>query len=229
MHVISFASTKGGAGKTSSAITLGTALARNHKVVMIDADPAHHLLNWANNKPEAIEHMNVWAQTGESGLLDAIDRAKTLADYILIDTEGAANRLNSCVMTESDLVVIPMAETPGERRGAKETAERVVLESRITRRPIPFTILFNRVDYRTRGKLEKRIRAEMEEEFSCFDAELRFRTAYNYVQDAGGTLWDVPRGEGGDITAAIENAELAAINLKHMVDWVKEQTSQTAG
>lgn len=38
MAVISFASSKGGAGKTTSAIILGTELAEGATVIMIDAD-----------------------------------------------------------------------------------------------------------------------------------------------------------------------------------------------
>ncbi len=221
MPVICFASTKGGAGKTTSAITLGTTLAREHRVVMIDTDPELHLLRWANKNPESINHMTVWAQSDEHAILDAIDRAKLEFDFAIIDTEGAANRLNSIVLSESDLVIVPMAETPGEKEGAKETIKKISLESRIVRRPIPFTILFNRIDYRTRSNFEKKIRAEMEEAYSCLDAEFRARVAYNYVQENGGTLWDIPNGEGGVVRAAIENAELAAVNIRYMLDWLK--------
>lgn len=44
MRVISFASSKGGGGKTTSAIILGTELAEGASVIMIDADPAQRLL-----------------------------------------------------------------------------------------------------------------------------------------------------------------------------------------
>ncbi len=40
MPVISFASSKGGAGKTTSAIILATELAQGTDIVLIDADPA---------------------------------------------------------------------------------------------------------------------------------------------------------------------------------------------
>ena len=109
MAVITYASVKGGAGKTTSAIITATTLCRNHKVVIIDADPAHRVMNWAE-KGDLPVRLEVVASRGEKHIHDEIDAAKKRADYVLIDLEGAATRLNAFAMGESDLVIIPMGD-----------------------------------------------------------------------------------------------------------------------
>lgn len=47
MPVISFASPKGGSGKTTSAIILVCELAQKADVIMIDADPAARSQEWS--------------------------------------------------------------------------------------------------------------------------------------------------------------------------------------
>ena len=75
MPVISFASSKGGAGKTTSAIILATELARGTDVILIDADPAGRLTRWAglSRTPGRIE---VIASKGEREIQDEIAAAK---------------------------------------------------------------------------------------------------------------------------------------------------------
>jgi chromosome partitioning protein len=47
MPVIVFASPKGGAGKTTAAVVLGSEVARKEaKVVVIDADPRKRITRW---------------------------------------------------------------------------------------------------------------------------------------------------------------------------------------
>src|SRR5581483_10397717 len=47
MPTIAFVSPKGGAGKTTSAFLLATALAKTYDVTVIDADPNHPIKTWS--------------------------------------------------------------------------------------------------------------------------------------------------------------------------------------
>ena len=49
MPTIAFVSPKGGAGKTTSAFLLSTALAKLYDVTVIDADPNHPVKTWASD------------------------------------------------------------------------------------------------------------------------------------------------------------------------------------
>ena len=47
MPVIAFANSKGGSGKTTSALLLAQALAAHRPTTLIDADPRHPITTWA--------------------------------------------------------------------------------------------------------------------------------------------------------------------------------------
>lgn len=78
MSVITFATSKGGAGKTTSAIILGTTLARKMRVTMIDADPAARLMSWAS-KAELPPELQITASKGERHIHDEIEQAREVA------------------------------------------------------------------------------------------------------------------------------------------------------
>ena len=109
MPVISFATSKGGAGKTTSAIVLGTELAEGTQVIMIDADPAKRLTRWST-LAMLPKSLRVITSQGERFIQDEISDAQSKATFVLIDLEGSASRLTSFAIAESDLVVIPSGE-----------------------------------------------------------------------------------------------------------------------
>ena len=75
MPTISFASSKGGAGKSTSAVLLATELAqRGASVTIIDADPNQPVLRWSK-KPGKPETLTVIAGVTEETLMDTIDKA----------------------------------------------------------------------------------------------------------------------------------------------------------
>ena len=87
MPVISFASSKGGAGKTTAAIVLGTELAEGTSVIMIDADPAKRLVRWSALAPLS-DNLEVLASGGERTIQSEIDEAKTKAAFIISNSQA---------------------------------------------------------------------------------------------------------------------------------------------
>ena len=106
MPVISFATSKGGAGKTTSAIVLGTEFAEATDVILIDADPAKRLTRWST-LARLPSRLQVVTSAGERTIQDEIAKAQRQATFVLIDLEGSASRLTSFAIAESDLVIIP--------------------------------------------------------------------------------------------------------------------------
>lgn len=221
MTTITFASSKGGAGKTTSAIILSMTLAQRNRVCVIDADPAQRLKAWADKAPLPAE-LQVVSCTSERKIHDAIAQAEREFDYVVLDLEGAATRLNAFAMGESDLVIIPMGDEHPDAEGAIETLAQVRLESRALRREIPVRILFARTQAAVKSRLAKSLNAQIRDKVGAFDIELHNRTAYSSLHNYGGTLHDLDRAEVSGVEKAMANADLFAEEVRELLYWVKE-------
>lgn len=213
MSVITFASSKGGAGKTTSAIILATTLCRDHKVCLIDADPAKRLMSWFEKSPQ-ITRLEAFQSHGERHIQDEIEAAKARADFVIIDLEGAATRLNAYAMSESDLVIIPMGDEQQDAEGALETMQELALEARAMRREIPVRIVFARTKAAVKSRLQRSLNAQVRNKIGAFDTELHDRTAFSALHNFGGSLYQMDRDEVTGVAKAIANAELFVEELK---------------
>ena len=79
MPVIVYASSKGGAGKTTSCILSACEVARQGLslgigVSLIDADPNQHSAKWATRAQ--VSNIDIFTDVTEDSIIDVIDRAK---------------------------------------------------------------------------------------------------------------------------------------------------------
>ncbi|NKX40294.1 ParA family protein [Rhodobacteraceae bacterium R_SAG2] len=206
MPVISFATSKGGAGKTTSAIVLGTELAEGTEVIMIDADPAKRLTRWSSLAPLP-PSVKVVTSQGERFIQDEISDAQREASFVLIDLEGSASRLTSFAIAESDLVIIPSGEEQQDADAAIETLAEIEMEGRARRRAIPSAILFARTSAAVKSKLEKHIHRELMKVGRVMKTELHRRTAFSSLHNAGGGLRQLDPADVNGIEKALINAQ----------------------
>lgn len=217
MPVISFASSKGGAGKTTSCIVLGTELAEGIGVTMIDADPAGRLAHWGG-LATLPRNLHFSRSGGERHIQDEIAEARRRTPFVLVDLEGSASRLTSFVVAESDLVVVPMGEEQQDADAAIETLGEVVREGRACRRDIPAVVLFARTNAAVKSKLERFIAAEMRRSVRVLDVELHRRTAFSALHNSGAGLRQLDPGEVNGIDKAIQNASAFAAAIVDVLE-----------
>lgn len=212
MPIISFASPKGGAGKTTSAIVLATTLARGVKVELIDADPAARAIMWSS-RGKLPDNLTVTRSEGEKAIQDEIEAASRRAAFVIIDLEGAATRLNAFAMGESDLVIIPLGDEQQDADAAVEALAQIRQEARFARREIPAALLFARTKAAVKARNAKEINAEMRANVAAFLTELNDRTAFSSLHSYGGSLYGLDPQEVGGIDKAIGNAESFAAEV----------------
>src|ERR1700733_10488827 len=107
MPTIVFASPKGGAGKSTSAVVLATELAqRGTSVTVIDADPNHPVSQWAQ-RPGCPGTLAVVGDVSEEAIIDAIEDAAVRTAFVVVDLEGTASMTVAYPISRADLVVIP--------------------------------------------------------------------------------------------------------------------------
>lgn len=211
MPVIAFASTKGGAGKSTASLLLaGELAAAGGRVVLIDADFSRQpLVAWSAmpGRPEAIE---VVASKGERTILDEIEAGRARAPWVLVDCEGIASRLVSYVISQADLVVIPSREQHQDAQAAIDTAAEVARDGRATRREIPVAVVLTQtsaIKDRTARHVAQELRSSG---LPVLRTEIATRGAYSALWSLGGTLHTLNQSAVRSLEPAITNADAYA-------------------
>jgi chromosome partitioning protein len=152
LPTIAFISPKGGAGKTTSAFLLATALAKTYDVTVIDADPNHPVQTWAGGG-RTPPRLTIVSDANEDTIIERIEDAASTTPFVIVDLEGTASKIVIYAISQADFVVIP---TQGSQLDANEAsrAVRVVMQNgKLTGKAKPYAVLLTRTSpsIRTRG------------------------------------------------------------------------------
>lgn len=189
MPTIAFASPKGGAGKSSSSILLGSDLAeRGSTVTIIDADPNHPLVKWGkkHGRPATL---TVAEANGEEQLVDAIEDAVRKTAFVIIDLEGTASSAVGVAMSRADLVIIPTKGSDLDAAEAVKAIKFIRFQERVYRRAIPYCVLFTQTRPAIRPRTQMNIENELrEQKIPMFGTQLHERDPFRAIFAYGGTL-----------------------------------------
>jgi chromosome partitioning protein len=207
MPTISFASSKGGAGKSTSAVLLATELAqRGASVTIIDADPNQPVLRWSkkSGKPESL---TVIGDVSEETLMDTIDKAARKTAFVIVDLEGTASVMVAHAMTRSDLVIIPTKGSELDAIEAAKVIQFIARQERAYNKKIPFAVLFTQTNPAVRPRTLKSLESDMlKKGIPVLSADLHERDAYRAIFSFGGTLSALKPDLVGNIPGAVRNA-----------------------
>lgn len=160
MPIITLASSKGGAGKTTIAELLIAALAREGaRVAALDADPTRTLHRWLTGAYDG-PAVACEAETDEARLGHRIADLAERAEVVVVDTAGFGNIAANVAMAAADGVLVPMAPGEADVTEAERTVRMVEALARTTRRPIPCRVVLNRAQEQT--TLTRHVAAEAE-------------------------------------------------------------------
>ena len=186
--VISFASTKGGVGKTTLALVLATAFAHRitgsseYRVACIDADP-NNTLDTSLRKTGFLEILSMVSDA--ETLLPTLRDAQRSADLVLIDLEGSANQAMLYAAGKSDLVIIPAQPSAFDVREAKKTAGVVQQAADLVQREIPLSVVLTRTPV-LRQRVAVHSRAQFEKaNLPLLPVELVQRAAFQTMTYTG--------------------------------------------
>jgi chromosome partitioning protein len=148
-QVLTVASTKGGAGKTTIIMALaGTLASEGLRIAVVDADPNRAYASWAEAAYEG-SPVAVRAEADEAQLAEAIDDFTPTADLVLVDTAGFGNRSALLAIAAADAVLVPCTPSRADVEQAAKTLQLVEGAARAARRPIPARVVPSRVKHAT--------------------------------------------------------------------------------
>jgi chromosome partitioning protein len=207
MPTISFASSKGGAGKSTSAVLLATELAmRGASVTIIDADPNQPVMRWSK-KPGKPKTLTVIGGVTEESLMDTIDNAARKTAFVIVDLEGTASVMVAHAMTRSDLVIIPTKGSELDGVEAAKVIQFIGRQERAYNRKIPFAVLFTQTNPAVRPRTLKSLEADLlNQQIPVLAAALHERDAYRAIFSFGGPLSGLNPDLVSNIPGAVRNA-----------------------
>lgn len=219
MPTIVFASPKGGAGKSTSAVLLATELACNGaSVTLIDADPNKPVSRWAK-RPGKPATLGVIGDVDEETIIGEIKEARARTQFVIVDLEGTASAMVTFAIGLASLVVVP---TQGSHLDAAEAARAVKLvrntEASREGLNIPTVILFTRVNAAIQTRDLKEIQAQfVSAGVSVMDTQIVERAAYRALFSYGGTLKTLDPNEVSGIPAARLNSRAFAAEVVNIL------------
>jgi chromosome partitioning protein len=217
MPTIAFVSTKGGVGKTTSALLLALGLAeRGLTVSIVDSDPNLPLKAWGElpGKPETI---SLFHAPSFQDLPGELRKAKQASDWVVVDTEGGAPRMGGMAIANADLVIAPLAASQLDAREAHKVAKMVADIARREGRVIPLACLFARTPPPGRRSFQE-VRAELAASaLPVLEVALSDKEAFRALFSKGGNIAGLAAWRVSGVAAARELVEAYAAEVAALV------------
>lgn len=187
---VAIAQQKGGAGKTTIAIQLAVAWAREgYRVAMLDVDPQGSLTAWFGLRRDAgIDGGLTSSEVQGWKLSTEIDRLKANFDLLIVDTPPHAETDARVAVRAAALILVPVQPSPMDLWATKPTLELARREKSTA------LLVLNRVP--SRGRLTELIRARIEDEkLPIANSQLGNRSAFAASMLEGlGVVESQPKG-----------------------------------
>lgn len=211
MPTIVVASPKGGAGKSTTAVLLGTELAHGGiPVTMLDCDPNRSLTLWAD-QADVPNGITVLSDISEADIVRTIKANDSDGQLVVVDLEGVASRLVSRAISQADLVLTPMRATTLDATIGARALQLIAEEEEALDRDIPHAVVFT-MTKAIQSKQHKGIAISLKEQgVDVIDPPLMERAAFSGLFAFGGDLHSMP--PQGNMEGARDNARAFAMQV----------------
>jgi chromosome partitioning protein len=218
MATISIASSKGGCGKTTLAILIGTELASvGYRVVLLDCDLNQH--SSAFGIKAEVDGFSVVSSVDESNVLAAMRAAEADNDVVLVDLPGGSSTLALKSLQRSNFVLVPCQASLPDVRDAVKTFAQIDDAQDLARTEIARALIWTRVLPGFESRSARHVRQSVEDRgLPIFKAALMERAVYRELHLTGRT----PRQMGNQAAAA----NVAAITTE-LLTQIERQVATT--
>jgi len=215
MPVITFANTKGGAGKTTAVLLLATELARlGFRVSVLDADPQHWITRWYETSQSALGKLTVVPYVTMNSIDRQLAEEKARADFVLIDLPGSRSSLLAKAVGHADYVLIPVQGSAMDAQGGANVIELLqYLEDKADiriRHSVVLTRVNSMVTTRAMNAVKDLLAARR---VHLLETPIIERSAFRDMFGCGGTLYSMDARRVSNLDKARENARALALEV----------------
>lgn len=211
MPILTFANTKGGAGKTTAVLLVATELARmGLRVAVLDADPQRWISCWAEQLGHrGKDRLQVVPYVSASNLEREIKRWEPQVDIVLLDLPGARSPLVAQAMGHSDYVLIPAQGSAMDAQGAANVIDLIqYLEDKAGMR-IPHSVVLTRINPIITTRALQGVKTLLSQKrVHLLATPIVERAAFRDVFSCGETLYTIDATTVSNLDRAQENAQM---------------------
>lgn len=208
MAVITFANTKGGAGKTTAALLLTTELLhRNYRVCVIDADPQRWFSKWYEGAA-LMPRLSVETYVSAPTLQKIVHERRSQWNFVIVDLPGIQSPLLASAVGLSDHVLIPIQGSSMDAQGGAQVLDLLRYLDRKAGIRIPHSVVLSRVNPAiTTRSMQAVQRLLHEQQISVLDTPIAERAAFREMFDLNRPLRKLESAQTGSGEEAIANAQ----------------------
>lgn len=205
MKVITLANQKGGCGKSTIVLNLAIEFAlQPHRVIVFDTDPQGSCYETAEIRKDQKTTAHITVAPVYENLYQAIEETDNNYDFAIIDTPPHDNDVVTIATACSDLVIIPVQDSPLDIRSTKTTVD-LINEARQLNPDIAAYFLLSRIQ--TNSVMAKELAQVLKSTYKLdiLDTQIANRMAYKYSLIYGQNVSEYSKKD----TAATEISALA--------------------
>jgi chromosome partitioning protein len=212
MATIAVASAKGGCGKTTLSLLLGTELALDgYKVTLLDCDLNQHATAFSTKA--SLAGFTVIPSVEEGNVLSILRQAEAASDVVLIDLPGGSSTLALKALQRSNFVLVPCQASLPDVRDAVRTIAQIDDAQDLARTRIARSLVWTRVLPGFESRAAKHVRESIErQDQPVFATALMERAAFRELHLTGiAPRQAAPGSSAATNVTAIANELLAAL------------------
>lgn len=227
--ILALAGQKGGAGKSTVAISIAAELvARKRKVLLVDADPQGTSRTWGDVASEAGHPLPTIVAMGATlHRPEQLPRVATSYDHVVIDCPPRHGEIQRSALMVADMVLLPCGPSAADA-WALTTSVELVAEARVLRPELEAFIVITRKQVNTvlsKGAREVLIQTNI----PVLKTELGYRVAFAESIGAGlGVTTYAPKDAAAAEVRALVDELFAAGRHRHAQETPARKSSKTA-
>ena len=231
MTMITFANTKGGAGKTTAvAIVCCELLRMGFSVTVLDADPQLWISKWFGKMGKtAPPKLSVVPYVTASNLASHVKAARANGDFVLLDLPGARTPLLAQALGYSQYVIIPIQGSAMDAEGGANVIELIHYLADKANIRIPHSVVLTRINPMVTTRSLQGVKDLLaSRRVHVFATPIIERAAYRDVFAAGETLYSARAERITNLDKARENAQALGIEILRRVLPYTGKTTETS-